>query len=438
MEVINLYGADALRAYLINSPVVRAEPMRFSQNGVREVVRSVTLPLWNAYSFFATYASVDGWEPPATPTPMAERADLDRWVNSVVQSLIRDVNTEMEAYRLYNVIPAVLGFIDDLTNWYIRRSRRRFWRTEDDADKSAAFETLYEVLCTFSRLLAPILPFMAEILYQRLEAGKRPGAEDSVHLERFPSADPTQVDADLELSMKRIREVVTMGRNLRESHKIRIRQPLPSIKIAMLDPIPEALRPVMADIVREELNIKEITWVEDVEMLVTLGAKANFKVLGRRLGKRMKEVAGAIAGLPSSDVLRLMAGDTLTLGGESITEADVTVFQEAKAEGAIASAQDVTVVLDTTLSEELLLEGLAREVVSKVQSARKEAELEVDDRIVLSLRTAAGELATAIELHSDLIASEVLAVKLADLDAVHTDVSAAGFDLAIAVEKVRD
>ena len=261
--VVNQYGADALRAYLINSPVVRAEPMRFSEKGVREVVRSVTLPLWNAYSFFATYASVDGWQPPAERTPLEERSDLDRWVVSVIQSLVRDVNEEMEAYRLYNVIPAVLGFIEDLTNWYIRRSRRRFWRTEDDADKDIAFETLYEVLATFSRLLAPILPFMAEILYQRLEAGKAPNACDSVHLESFPIADPSQVDEALEQAMAQVREVVTMGRNLREQQKIRIRQPLPGVQIAMLNPIREDLRGVMADIVSEELNLKNITWVED-------------------------------------------------------------------------------------------------------------------------------------------------------------------------------
>ncbi|MCO4764567.1 MAG: isoleucine--tRNA ligase, partial [Myxococcales bacterium] len=189
MKVIDSYGADALRAYLINSPVVRAEPMRFSEKGVRDVVRSVVLPLWNAYSFFGTYAAVDKWQPPTTPSPVSDRALMDRWVLSVVQSLVADVNREMETYRLYNVIPPVLGFIDHLTNWYIRRSRRRFWRSDSDADKQHAFETLYEVLCLFSRLLAPILPFMAELLYQRLEAGHRPGALDSVHLEAFPVAD---------------------------------------------------------------------------------------------------------------------------------------------------------------------------------------------------------------------------------------------------------
>ena len=147
--------------------------MRFTESGVRDVVRSVVLPLWNAYSFFATYAAVDEWAPPEEPTPVAERALMDKWIISMAQSLVRDMNVEMEAYRLYNVIPRVLGFIDHLTNWYIRRSRRRFWHNEDSADKQHAFETLYEVLCIFSRLLAPILPFMADILYQRLEAGKR-------------------------------------------------------------------------------------------------------------------------------------------------------------------------------------------------------------------------------------------------------------------------
>ena len=433
--VVNQYGADALRAYLINSPVVRAEPMRFSEKGVREVVRSVTLPLWNAYSFFATYASVDGWEPPATPTPLDERSDLDRWVVSVVQSLVRDVNEEMEAYRLYNVIPSVLGFIDDLTNWYIRRSRRRFWRTEDDADKNIAFETLYEVLATFSRLLAPILPFMAEILYQRLEAGKVPNACDSVHLESFPIADPSQVDEALEQAMAQVREVVTMGRNLREQQKIRIRQPLPGVQIAMLNPIREDLRDVMADIVSEELNLKEIHWVDDVETLVSLGAKANFKVLGRRLGKMMKPVANAISALPSTTVMELMNGGSIVIEGETITEDDIVVVQNAKTEGAIASTSQVTVVLDTNISEALHLEGLAREVVSKVQGARKDAGLEVEDRIVLSLKTESDELSRAIKTHQALILSEVLALHLGEVSHAGVAHDAAGHALVIALEK---
>ncbi len=436
-HVIESYGADALRAYLINSPVVRAEPMRFSEKGVRDVVRSVVLPLWNAYSFFATYAAVDGWRPSTAPTPVGERALLDRWVLSMVQSLVRDVNTEMEAYRLYNVIPPVLGFIDHLTNWYIRRSRRRFWRSESDRDKQYAFETLYEVLCLFSRLLAPILPFMADLLYARLEVGHRAGALDSVHLERFPEADAAMVDADLEAGMAAVREVVNLGRGLREQTKLPIRQPLARLDVALSHAVPSSLRsePELLAYAREELNVKAVHLVAEVEELVQLQAKPNFKVLGRRLGKRMKIFAGAIAKLPPSEVRKVMDGESLTVEGEVLEPEAFVIVQKPVGEGAVASSGEVTVRLDTEISADLRSEYLARECISKVQNARKSEGLQVEDRIVLSLRSDDAELQAAIVAHSAWIAAEVLAESLQPLDAPHEETSAAGLPLAVALTK---
>jgi isoleucyl-tRNA synthetase len=433
-EVISTHGADALRAYLINSPLVKAEPMRFSERGVREVVRSVILPLYNATSFFLTYATVEKWEPPASPTPVSERALMDRWVLSVVQSLVRDVNTEMEAYRLYNVIPQVLGFIDDLTNWYIRRCRRRFWHAESEADQQHAFETLYEVLCIFSRLLAPILPFMAEVLYQRLEAGKRAGAEDSVHLESFPEADASLVDTKLEAAMATMREVVTLGRNLREQHRIPVKQPLPGVQVATSH-ADTGLRDALTEVVRDELNVKEVRWVEEAAELVSLSVRANFKVLGRMLGPKMKPVAAAIGQLGAADIARLQAGEALSIEGESIVLEHVQVVQESKGDGAVASTGAVTVALDTTITPELKLEGLAREIVSKVQSARKEAGLQVEDRILLSLRTASDSLTAAIQAHGTLIATEVLASELVSLDVAHQALKAGGEPLEIGLTR---
>jgi isoleucyl-tRNA synthetase len=432
--VIDKHGADALRAYLINSPLVRAEPMRFSESGVRDVVRAVVLPLWNAYSFFATYASVDKWSPPSAPSPVAERSLLDRWIISMAQSMVADVNTEMEAYRLYNVIPRVLGFIDHLTNWYIRRSRRRFWHNDNSADKQHAFETLYEVHCLFSRLLAPILPFMAEILYQRLEAGKREGAEDSVHLEAFPMADEDLVDSDLEAMMAVMREVVTLGRNLREQHRIPVKQPLPGIKISAPGG-PKDLRQALADVVSEELNLKSVCWIDDPSDLVTLSAKANFKVLGRLLGPKMKPVANAIAQLGAADISALQAGETLSIEGESISLAHVLVVSESQGNGAVAISGDITVALDTTISEALKLEGLARELISKVQHARKEAGLEVEDRIILSLRSESAPLNAAISAHGQLIAAEVLAVGFEALDIPHDATTAGSEPLEIGLKR---
>jgi isoleucyl-tRNA synthetase len=401
---------------------------------VRDVVRSVVLPLWNAYSFFATYASVDKWTPPETPTPVSERSLMDKWIISMAQSLVRDVNVEMEAYRLYNVIPAVLGFIDHLTNWYIRRSRRRFWHNENSADKQHAFETLYEVLCIFSRLLAPILPFMAEILYQRLEAGKRTGAEDSVHLEAFPEADESLVDADLEATMAVMRDVVTLGRNLREQNRIPVKQPLPGIKVAATAGS-DGIRQALTSVVQEELNVKTVTWVSDPGELVNLSVKANFKVLGRMLGPKMKPVANAIGQLGTADIAALQAGETLTIEGESIALEHVMIVQESRGEGAVESSGDVTLELDTTITHELKLEGLAREIISKVQSTRKDTGLEVEDRIVLSLRSDSADIKAAIEAHGALIAGEVLASEMSSLDSDHIQTKAGGEPIEIGLRK---
>ena len=440
MLVIDTYGADALRAYLVTSPAVRAEPMRFAEAGVREVVRSVVLPLWNAYGFFATYAAAEGWQPPQEPSPLAERGLLDRWIVSVLQSVVRDVNTEMEGYRLYTVIPRVLGFIDDLTNWYIRRSRRRFWKNDDARDHQHAFETLYEVLCGFSRLVAPILPFTAELLYQRLEVGQRDGALASVHLESFPRADAGKVDAGLEEAMAVARTLVGLGRNLREQHKIRVRQPLASLTVAYGGGTGFAQRfadPSLQAILRDELNVRALKLSEAEADLVDISAKANFKTLGKRLGARMKVVAAGMATLTAGQIRAIEAGELVEIEGEAIRPDDLLVQKTPRAGLVVATEGQVTVGLDTTVTPELRLEGLAREVVSKVQAARKEAGLQVEDRISLSLRPGSPELAEAIRAHARYICDEVLAVELTDsVEVDHTIVDAGGEGLGLALRKV--
>ena len=216
-HVLDSYGADALRAYLINSPIVRADPLRFSEEGVKEIVRTVLLPLRNAWSFFTLYARADQWHPATglegVETPALEdRPELDRWICSVLQSLIREVNTQMEGYYLYRVVPPLLHFIDDLTNWYIRRSRRRFWRAASDeagrVDKAAAYATLYEVLVTFSKVIAPVLPFISEQLYQHLvfTPGVAAEGEDSIHLCAYPEAEVEKIDEALEAIRTRLTE----------------------------------------------------------------------------------------------------------------------------------------------------------------------------------------------------------------------------------------
>jgi isoleucyl-tRNA synthetase len=413
-HVIDKYGADALRAYLINSPVVRAEPMRFSEAGVRDVVRSVMLPLYNAYSFFAMYASVDKWQPPQSPSQMSERPLIDRWIVSMAQSLVGDVNTRMEQYRLYEVIPAVLGFIDHLTNWYIRRSRRRFWKSDDVADKQLAFETLYGVLCTFSRLLAPILPFIADELYQRLEVGQRPGALESVHLERFPEVQPALIDRDVESAMHLARDVVSLGRKVREQNKLPIRQPLAKLNVALGTPHPLFVDgSEYFDYVRAELNIKTIRTVADASELAEVRVKPNFRVLGKRLGKQMKVVAGALAKLSDEARAPLLAGGSVTVEGHEIGADDIIVSLFARGDGAVASSADTMVWLDTQLTDDLRAEYAAREIISRLQKGRKDAGFAVEQRIEAFLFTDSSELAAAIATHTETIAAETLA------DALH-------------------
>ena len=232
--ILETYGADALRAYLITSPVVRAEPLKFSEAGVKEIVRTVLLPLQNAWSFFTTYANVDGWNPKtAVSPPLAERPELDRWIVSVLQTLVREVNEQMEGYYLDKVVPPMLAFIDHLTNWYIRRSRRRFWKSDDATDKASAYATLYEVLVEFSKVLAPVLPFVSESVYQHLVVAPgmaKPG-EDSVHLCSYPQADAKKTDTHVEQQMAAVRQAVTLGRALREKHKLKTRQPLQTLTV---------------------------------------------------------------------------------------------------------------------------------------------------------------------------------------------------------------
>jgi isoleucyl-tRNA synthetase len=447
-ELLDKYGADALRACLVTSPAVRAEPMRFSEPAVREVVRAVILPLWNAYAFFATYAAADGWTPPAQAMPLGQRALLDRWIISVTQSVVADVNREMEAYRLYNVIPRVLGVLDDLTNWYIRRSRRRFWKSGDSQDKQAAYETLYEVLTLFSRLVAPILPFMAESLYARLEQG-RAGAVGSVHLERFPQAEAAKVDATLEAQMAQVRAVVRLGRNLREQAKLNVRQPLRALTVALQDGQRDPLYALLAGqaellaMIADELNLKAVqVQPSDPSNLVHWSAKLNFKTAAKRLGGQTKDVAAALSAWSSAEVAAALAtldgGGPLAVSGVELGRDDIE-FRSAPQPGLVAAAEGrLTVALDTELDDALRREGLARELVNRVQNARKDAGLDVEDRIGLTLRTTSLRLREAIAAHAEYLSGEVLAVSLQveDGDPGAAAVDVAGEAVAVGLERL--
>ncbi len=418
-EILNESGADALRAFLINSPVLKAEPLRFSKEGVAEVVRTVLLPLWNTYTFFTTYAEADGitiGELAEAPQP-DERPELDRWILSVLQSLISEVNTQMEGYYLYSVVPPILGFIDHLTNWYVRRSRRRFWRArgesgESDTDKLAAFATLYEVLTTFIQVLAPILPFITEHLYQDLVARHDPDAVRSIHHRDFPEAREKLIESDLEDAMASVREVVRLGHNLRKREGHRIRQPLSRLTVLTHDPrVIEAVAS-HRDIIADELNVKTVAATRDEGDLVQLSAKANFRKLGPVLGPQMREVADGIAALPTDTVEMILEGGTVTVTGYEIGLDDVSI-ERTPVEGTIVeTGPEFACALDTSIDDALLREGFAREIISRVQRLRRDAGLVVTDRITVLWHSKDPEIGEAIGAHVDQIASEVLAASI--------------------------
>ena len=451
-EVMEALGSDAIRAYLINSPVVRAEPLKFSERGVKEVVRTVLLPLRNAWSFFVQYANIDGWHPGtgfedvATPA-VADRPELDRWILSVLQSLVKEVNVQMEGYYLYQVIPPMLGFIDHLTNWYIRRSRRRFWRSAADAaarlDKASAYATLYEVLVTFGKVMAPMLPFITESLYQSLvvEPGVAEEGKGSIHLCDYPQVDESKIDRDLEAAVEVTRQAVTLGRALREHHKLKTRQPLAEVTIVHHDPATlDALR-THSELMAEELNVKSVVITDDDAGLATLSFKANFKRLGRRFGKEMKTAAAAIAQLTRADFEALQAGGTVDVLGQPIELDDVMVTRAPKGEVVIETEGALTVALDTHLPPELVAEGLAREAISRIQRMRKDAGFEVTDRIAVALFTDAAEVQSALSAHEAYVSEEVLAgdLKVAALAAAPAEATALdleGFAVSIALTTI--
>lgn len=417
MKVMEEYGADALRLYMVTSPVVRGEPLRFSEAGVKDIVRSVLLPYWNAYSFFTTYAEVDGYQP--SPGLFAEELSavvrsniLDAWIVSRFQSLLAQIETEMAAYRLYNVTPALLTFLEELTNWYVRRSRRRFW-SEDAADKQAGYDTLFSVLVNFSKVLAPFTPFITEEVYRNL-ASLLPEAPESVHLCNYPVCDTSLISAELEGGMALIQRAVELGRSLRNRLSLRVRQPLASLTVVTRDARAAQWISDYGDQIREELNVKEILFSADESSVVDLRIKPLFPVLGPRFGPQMRDAAATLQRLSPVEISAFEEEGNITILGQTVLASEVTITRTPKANLEVETALGVTVFFDATLTPELIAEGRAREIVSRIQKMRKDADLAVTDRIRVTIE-ADSEFCKELEPFRDYIAGEVLASELLTL-----------------------
>lgn len=405
MVVLGQHGADALRLYLIDSPVVKAQELRFSEQGVKDVVRKILLRWWNSYSFFVNYANTDHFRPQGDA--YKSQNILDQWILSRLHSLIENTQTEMSHYRIYNVVPGLLQFIEDLTNTYIRFNRSHFWQEGMPEDKRLAYETLYETLLTLSKLMAPFAPFLAEVTYQNLSQ-VHPQRKESVHLEAFPEAHAELKKPELERAVQAMEALVLLGRNYREKISVKAKIPLRSMTIIHREEKILANLKQFEPYFQGELNIQQIHYSSREDDFIQISAKANFPALGPRLGPKMKQVAQGIQKLKLEDLLRLEAGETLSVEGESITLADLEIRRSARTDHPnISTHQWVSIEVDPTVTPEQIREGLAREIIRKIQAARKSADFILDDRIRLEMHCN-GSLREAVETHQKLIQGETL------------------------------
>jgi isoleucyl-tRNA synthetase len=413
-DLMEKYGADALRLYLINSGLVRAEEQRFSDAGVKEMVRRALLPWLNAFRFFNTYAEIDNWKPSKDFSQSPNI--MDQWILSRLQTLKSTIKHEMENYRLFNVVPALFEFIEDLTNWYIRLNRSRFWSEELSTDKEAAYQTLYTTISELSISMAPFAPFLSEAIYAELSKYAQSSTveqdiKESVHLCEYPIADTDCIQPMLEEAVTRMQHIILLGRNKRNQEKIKTKYPLSRLTVvhkeqSLLDEISK-----LEDYIQTELNVKEITYATDESAYINLYAKPNSPILGKRFGKNFRTFKSAIEALDSQTINDFQENGNLSLMDETFSHEDILVYREALEGTNAISDRFISIDLDCTLNPELINEGLAREVVNRIQKSRKELGLNVVDRINLSFN-ASELLSAAVATHKLYIMKETLALSL--------------------------
>jgi isoleucyl-tRNA synthetase len=414
-ELIDKYGADATRWYLVaNSPVWR--PTLFDEEGIAEVQRKFFSTLVNTYSFFALYANIDMFLFEEARIPVAERPEIDRWILSSLNTLIQSYVQFMNEYDITRAARAVSEFtIDQLSNWYVRRNRRRFWKSEKGKDKTAAYQTLYESLITVSKLMAPFAPFLADELYRGLNAVTKRESFASVHLSTLPSADANAIDKELEKRMEHATRIVGLVRAMRMKSNLKVRQPLKKIIVPISNEEQRESIVSMEDVILDEINVKAIEFVHDESDLVIKKAKPNFRSLGQKYGKQVQVVAAKVREMTSEEITALQktGAFTLPVNGDafSITKEDVEVLHEDLHGWLVETDGSVTVALDTEITPELRTEGFAREFVNRLQNMRKDAGFLVTDRIKIYF-SGSDVLTAALESMSGYIASETLAVEI--------------------------
>jgi len=434
MEVITKYGADAIRLFMVNSPAVLGDDLCFSEKGVEGILRQVLLPLWNSYSFFITYARLYNWKPSSKAQAIAT-APIDKWIISRLQKLIREVTVALDNYDLQSATTPFIDFIDQLTNWYIRRSRRRFWNDLESQDRDEAFETLYTVLKTVVRVAAPFTPFIAEAIWQNL---RKPDEQESVHLTPFPVYDPLLRLSELESATALVQTTVSLAHGLRKEQQIKVRQPLAEAFVVVANSEDLERLKTQKSLIAEELNVVKVTLDSDEAKFVTLRAKPNFRTLGKKIGKFMKAAQALIENFSQNDLSKLLKGHSVGVTIENtpieLTSDDVSVERQVKEGLVAANSGEITVVLDTALTPPLVRQGIARELVNKVNTMRKDENFDISDRIYLTLKTSK-EVQEAVQEHLEYISGEILALAIDFKDCTGAEWDLNGHPTVVAMKK---
>jgi isoleucyl-tRNA synthetase len=420
-------GVDSMRYFLLNSPAALADDVRFSEAYVEEVVKKFTLTLWNIYSFFVTYANIDKFKPEADFAKFQPKHKLDRWILSELNALIVEVTEQMDNYNLPKSTRPMMDFLENLSNWYVRRSRRRFWKSENDEDKNSAYQTLYIVLVEFSKILAPIMPYISDEIYQNLTG------EQSVHLADWPDANKYAIDEKLNEEIYVVRTIVNLGHSVRAKAKIKVRQPLQKVGIALPEGIEQRVIESHKEVILEELNVKDLEFIAEAGDIVEQSVVPNAKVLGPKYGKDVQFIIQKIkAGEYKLEEECVKVGEFELIGDE------VEIGFKGKEGFDVESMEGIVVALDTNITMELKKEGYARDIVRMIQELRKEADYQVDDRIYVAV-DATGEVDAAVTEFADYIKAETLADELQQSGDMEWDkekvVDMEGVEVKIAVRK---
>ena len=414
-ETLKTYGPDATRWYMISN----ANPwdnLKFDVAGIEEVKRKFFGTLYNTYAFFSLYANIDGFKFEEAAIPRQERPEIDQWILSELHTLIQNTTNHFDAYEPTRACRAISHFVtEDLSNWYVRLCRRRFWKGSYEADKIAAYQTLYECLMSVAKLMAPVAPFYADRLYQDLNSITQQETASSVHLAYYPKSNNALINPALEQKMQRAQKITSLVLSLRKREKIKVRQPLQRIMIPVLDDLERQQVAAISSLIASEVNVKQVELLDDTSSILVKEVKPNFKTLGPRFGKDMKLVAQAIQALSDTQVQTLEKEGALKLNldGKEITLAadDVVISSKDVSGWLVASEQGVTVALDIQMNESLQLEGMARELVNRLQNIRKDLGFDVTDTISLTLREN-DALAAVLKQNKTYIQHEILATSI--------------------------